>query len=1423
MRQALAAALVLGGSLVGMGCGSGDSLLGHEDAAVTLRYEGGLALQRGASDAGPVDPVQVKPPGARVSSTPHDCQDDDGDGYGFGNTCRGADCDDRDPAVTDRCYRCREPLDGCPCEEGAAPVPCDVTSGRNANPEGLCNLGQRTCAAGRWGACEAWRQPFQYQGPVSACPGSCLPGCRHQVLCPAPGDVLPSGSTGVRIGGATPAVFCPTGTPRGGVTGQCAVVSGQSYTRGPSPQSFQSICGTPGRTLWLANADDETVSLSMPFAFEFYGAPFTQVGIGVNGMVSFGPASTEFFNYGLPYPQIPNTLFAFWDDLSTRSPGICTLVRGLAPTRQLVVQWSDAYFYGSNTPATSLNFQAVLAETRNTLDVLYGTMQGEGSRASGSSATIGIQQGSGSSYDQVSYNLGGAIGTGSSIRWTPADGRTQCTEAVYRRVFDGACNDGEAPHWGQFNYTALVPPGTRIALEVRLANTLSEFTTAPAVRLPDAPPGGTTTPVSIDLGATVRAAFPGTALDGRRYLQLTATLIPSEDGTESPTLVSTQTQFVCAPNDPFAACRAGVDCYLPTVCRRGVITCNNSTGGRPVERCVDVGTAPAGTACGEGRVCNANGTCIACSEGAACDLMNVCATGRITCATGEPQCVAGSYATAGTVCLGDSNRYRRNPSPLSWIDACNTPGHSRHLAFVDDGMAAVGLPFPFSFYGIVRSDAWVASNGTLSFSPDAQLWQQINRQLPAADLPDTIFAFWDDLVPRTHGICVATLGAAPTRQLVAQWHDAAFYGQTSSTDTLNFEVVLAETSNTIDILYGAMTADGGRSTGSSATIGIQRDHGSLFDQVGYNTELTVGSNQSIRWTPTIQAVCDGAGNCVTCATGAACDTGDPCGIGNVICTGSVPSCIRVGTRSPGASCGTAQVCNPAGACIACEENATCDTGDPCAIGVTRCGSGVPTCVSIGQQPPGTSCGAGQVCSPSGACVACNQGAACPPSQPCGTARISCDTGAPVCRDVTPPTSIECNGVCVAPVTYFRDSDGDGYGNLNTHLEACPGSPPAGYSSLSGDCNDTNPAIFPGAVERCNGIDDNCNDAVDESWPSRGTTCTRGVGACTSTGVLVCNTAGDGLRCDAPTIAPSPESCNGIDDDCDGVVDNVGSYVCHIGECQYGYRACTATGETCVLAGNRNEGGICTSPTGGTCQAGTCACNAATELNCGGICLPAGPCVSAGTGGCQQAGTWVCVGASRVCSASPRTSGTCTSPIGGTCNGAGQCSCPSGVCNGACTNLAEDRNHCGSCGNACQVGFACIQGACVGSGTLQFALTWDRNNDVDLHVRPPCGTEIYYARLSACGGYLDRDDVLYRGPENVYWPLGTTPAAGWHEVCVTPYYLHGGPTYFTLRVYRDGVLVATRTGYRSASSGNRSCSYGSTDWVMSYNPITGAFR
>lgn len=60
--------------------------------------------------------------------------------------------------------------------------------------------------------------------------------------------------------------------------------------------------------------------------------------------------------------------------------------------------------------------------------------------------------------------------------------------------------------------------------------------------------------------------------------------------------------------------------------------------------------------------------------------------------------------------------------------------------------------------------------------------------------------------------------------------------------------------------------------------------------------------------------------------------------------------------------------------------------------------------------------------------------------------------------------------------YYPDNDGDGYGqNLPTPISCAD---PVGYVLNNDDCDDSNPAINPGATELCNGMDDNCNGLID---------------------------------------------------------------------------------------------------------------------------------------------------------------------------------------------------------------------------------------------------------------------------------------------------------------------------------------------------------
>ena len=79
--------------------------------------------------------------------------------------------------------------------------------------------------------------------------------------------------------------------------------------------------------------------------------------------------------------------------------------------------------------------------------------------------------------------------------------------------------------------------------------------------------------------------------------------------------------------------------------------------------------------------------------------------------------------------------------------------------------------------------------------------------------------------------------------------------------------------------------------------------------------------------------------------------------------------------------------------------------------------------------------------------------------------------------VSRPTDCDDDDPDVGVEIWHVDADGDGFGGDST-VEQCGGGD--GLSQVLGDCNDGDPTIHPSAVESCNEIDDNCDGATDEN-------------------------------------------------------------------------------------------------------------------------------------------------------------------------------------------------------------------------------------------------------------------------------------------------------------------------------------------------------
>jgi YD repeat-containing protein len=149
---------------------------------------------------------------------------------------------------------------------------------------------------------------------------------------------------------------------------------------------------------------------------------------------------------------------------------------------------------------------------------------------------------------------------------------------------------------------------------------------------------------------------------------------------------------------------------------------------------------------------------------------------------------------------------------------------------------------------------------------------------------------------------------------------------------------------------------------------------------------------------------------------------------------------------------------------------------------------------------------------------------------------------------------------------------------------------------------------------CNGLDDDCDGEVDEDYVSTVTSC--GVGACVAGGTTLCSVGVVEDTCQPGEPGLDDTSCNGVDDDCDGEADEgfIGSPTsCGVG-------ACEATGATSCASGQLLD----------SCQPGSPASSDATcdgvDEDCDGVVdddyTPSS--TTCGVGACAATGTTTCV-------------------------------------------------------------------------------------------------------------------------------------------------------------------------------------------------------
>jgi hypothetical protein len=236
----------------------------------------------------------------------------------------------------------------------------------------------------------------------------------------------------------------------------------------------------------------------------------------------------------------------------------------------------------------------------------------------------------------------------------------------------------------------------------------------------------------------------------------------------------------------------------------------------------------------------------------------------------------------------------------------------------------------------------------------------------------------------------------------------------------------------------------------------------------------------------------------------------------------------------------------------------------------------------------------------------------------------------------------------AGTKYYRDADGDGVGaEISGYIVDC--SLPQNYSTVGSDCDDNDQHVYAGAVEVCDGRDNDCDGQVDEDLPvidycsdadgdghgvsgkktARGCMPPGGLGLCDND----CNDENPALY---PTAV---ELCNNRDDNCNGVIDEKARASCGVGWCaryaddclgvctpgQPRSEECNAFDDDCDgVVDNGSDLKLC-GRAGFACRVGQCVADSnAGGMNSGGS-TTVGPGGSAGSTGGSGGGTGFTVG------------------------------------------------------------------------------------------------------------------------------------------------------------------------------------------------------
>ena len=612
--------------------------------------------------------------------------------------------------------------------------------------------------------------------------------------------------------------------------------------------SFVDIT-TVGTNLGLVSDDAGSPAITLPWSFNYYGAPRTTMYVCNNGHLNFAAASTAYSNANLPASGAPNfAIYPFWDDLSTAAttPGHGSVwTYHDVDNNRFIIEWFEIGKTTDTPNGFFKTFEVILypgdlgITTDDYVVMQYGTMAG-----TLNSATVGIEgAGTAGTALAVTYNATGRpVQSNTAIKYWIQTGDELGPTFTHTPLTT-------SENAGPFTVNANISDATGVVSADLYYRANGGAWTSVAMT-PGTPPAFSASIPAQPLGATVEYYLtaadpvPNTSTSStwtfavQDYTQPPQTFTASDDQTERVVLAWTAPAWVHtlalgAPSDEprfedflplsgskdeaYQAWQAalaqwqgelqGSDrAFVNYKIYRDAVLLTTTTSLTYTDLTAVVGTT---YTYGVTAAFTANESSMATDSGVA-----------------QPRPTTGGPDAFGYTWI---NSLDPSGTPINWVDISTTG--TEITTFTDDNYtAALPLGINFPFYDAVQTQVYATSNGVLTFNALTTSYA-FNVEIPTAAVPNNLIAlYWDDLA-YTAGTSHAYYLADPANdRFIFQLTNVRKYSAYSP--IISVQAILYESG---DILLQYLNVDETAAAMNDQTIGIENSTGAVGLRVRYNT------------------------------------------------------------------------------------------------------------------------------------------------------------------------------------------------------------------------------------------------------------------------------------------------------------------------------------------------------------------------------------------------------------------------------------------------------------------------------------------------------------------------------------------------------------------------------------------------------------